>query len=210
MERNVDGVFLPTDPTSPPIADVVCPRSITFTLPGNPSATVTVVEDAGNLDFQITTPLKADISGLFFDFTNSKLSTLSVVPDPKNQITQFVTGAGAVVNLTNGVNLNGRGLPNFDVGMEFGLAGIGSDHQNIQSESFVLSDTAHDLSIDDLHPASEPGYVGVRDLSVGQKLAAVAPYAPTATPETVTTLEDMPASAIPVSALATDRRHDHR
>jgi Bacterial cadherin-like domain len=207
LSGNVDGVFLPTDPTSPPIADVVCPRSITFTLPGKPSATVTVVEDAGKLDFQITTPLKADISGLFFDLTNSKLSTLSVVPDPKNQITQFVTGAGGVINLKNGVNLNGRGLPNFDVGMEFGLAGIGNNHQNIQSESFVLSDTAHDLSIDDLHPTGEAGYVGVRDLSVGQKLAAVAPYAPTATPDTVTTLEDTPTIAIPVSALATDKNN---
>src|SRR4051812_41893801 len=29
-----DGIFLPTDPISPPIADVVCPRSITFAIPG--------------------------------------------------------------------------------------------------------------------------------------------------------------------------------
>ena len=34
--------------------------------------------------------------------------------------------------------------------MEFGLAGTNSNHQNIQSESFVLSDTTNDLSIDDL------------------------------------------------------------
>jgi hypothetical protein len=124
-----------------------------------------------------------------------------------------VTGAGGVINLTNGVNLKGRGLPNFDVGMEFGLAGIGSNHQDIQSESFVLSDKAHDLSIDDLHPTGEAGYVGVRDLGVGQKLAAVAPYAPTATPDTgaraLMTPEDSPIT-IQASSLATDRRHDHR
>jgi hypothetical protein len=133
--------------------------------------------------------------------TNSKLSTLSVSGP---QITQFVTGAGSIINLKNGVNLNGLHVPAFDVGMEFGLAGIGSNHQNIQSETFVLSDAANDLSLNDLHPAGETGIVGVRTLSVGQKLAAVAPYAPTATPDTVTTLEDVPTIAIPVSALATD------
>lgn len=187
-------------PSSPPISDVVDPRSITFTLAGSPGVNINVVEDGGKLDFTLTTTLKADLSGLFFDFTNSKLSTLSVAGP---QITQFMTQAGGVMNLANGVNLNGLHLPNFDVGMEFGLAGIGSNHQNIQSESFVLSDKAHDLSINDLHPTGEAGFVGVRDLSVGQKLAAVAPYAPTATPDTVKTLEDTPIT-IQASSLATD------
>ena len=191
---------------SPPIGDVICPRSITFTLAGSPSVTINVAEDAGKLDFSLnvntTDPKSADLSGLFFDLTNSKLSTLSVSGP---QITQFLTGAGGIINLTNGVNLNGLHLPGFDVGMEFGLAGIGSNHQNIQSEKFVLSDAANDLSINDLHPAGETGNVGVRTLSVGQKLAAVAPYAPTATPDTVTTLEDVPTITIPVSALATDK-----
>ena len=203
---NIDGVFLPSASSSPPIADVVCPRSITFTLDGSPGVTVNVIEDGGNLDFTLTANTvnskSADLSGLFFDLTNSKLSTLAVSGDP--QITQFVTQAGGVINLKNGVNLNGLGVPAFDVGMEFGLAGIGSDHQNIQSTSFVLSDSAHDLSINDLHPTGETGTVGVRTLSVGQKLAAVAPYAPTDTPDTVTTLEDVSIS-IPVSALATDK-----
>jgi hypothetical protein len=114
-----------------------------------------------------------------------------------------VKQAGGVINLTNGVNLNGLQVPNFDVGMEFGLAGIGSNHQNIQSESFVLSDAAHDLSINDLHPSGETGNVGVRTLSVGQKLAAVAPYAPTATPDTETTPEDMQIT-VNASKLASD------
>jgi hypothetical protein len=203
---NIDGVFLPTDPKSPPVADVVCPRSITFTLDGSPGVTVNVIEDGGNLDFKVTVNTanskSGDLSGLFFDLTHNKLSTLTVSGDP--QITQFVTGTGAVINLKNGVNLNGRGVPAFDVGMEFGLAGIGSDHQNIQTASFVLSDAAHDLSIDDLHPMGEPGNVGVRSLSVGEKLVAVAPYAPTDTPDTVTTPEDV-SITIPVSALATDK-----
>jgi hypothetical protein len=198
--------YLPTLNHSPPAADVVCPREITFTLAGKPGVTINVVEDGGNLDFTLTANTtdkkSADLSGLFFDLTNSKLSTLSVSGDP--QITQFVTQAGGVINLTNGVNLNGLKVPAFDVGMEFGLAGIGSDHQNIQTTSFVLSDSAHDLSINDLHPTGETGTVGVRTLSDGQKLAAVAPYAPTATPDTVTTLEDVPTISIPVGNLATD------
>ena len=203
LYSNADGYLLAPN-FLPPISDVVCPRSITFTLAGSPDVTVNVVEDGGHLDFNLTAntadPKSADLSGLFFDFTNSKLSTLSVSGP---QITQFVTGAGSVINLQNGVNLNGLHVPTFDVGMEFGLAGIGSNHQNIQSENFVLSDTANDLSVNDLHPTGETGTVGVRTLSVGQKLAAVAPYAPTATPDTVTTLEDT-SIIIPVSALATD------
>src|SRR3974377_2028088 len=62
--------------SSPPIADVVCPRSITFTEAGHPSVTITVVEDAGRLDFTVTvditagaSPMSADLAGLFFDFT---------------------------------------------------------------------------------------------------------------------------------------------
>jgi hypothetical protein len=186
---------------SPPTGDVVLPRSITFTLAGKPDATVNVVEDGGNLDFNVTTTGKADLSGLFFDFTNSKLSTLSV--SGGTQITQFAAKAGGVGLLANGVNLQGRDVSKFDVGMEFGTAGIGANHGNIQSERFVLSDSAHDLSINDLHPTGETGTVGIRDLSAGQKLEAVAPYAPTATPGAVTTPEDTPYT-IPVSSLATD------
>jgi hypothetical protein len=37
--------------TSPPIGDVVCPRSITFTLAGSPGVTISVAEDGGKLDF---------------------------------------------------------------------------------------------------------------------------------------------------------------
>ena len=54
-------------------------------------------------------------------------------------------------------------------------------------QTFVLSDSAHDLSIDDLHPTAN----------------SAAPYAPKATPDTVTTPEDVPIK-IDVSALATD------
>lgn len=186
---------------SPAASDVVHARSITFTLPGSPGVTVNVVEDNGNLDFNLATTSSADLSGLFFDFTSSKLSSLSF--SDSLDITQFVTGTGAVGNLTNGVNLNGLGVSRFDVGMEFGTAGIGGDHKDIHSESFVLSDSAHDLSIDDLHPSGETGTLGVRTLSVGQKLEAVAPYAPTAQPDTVTTPEDV-SITIGASNLATD------
>ena len=98
---------------------MVAPQSIIFTLAGKPGVTVTVVEDVGNLDFHLTTTGLADLSGLFFDFTNTKLSGLKVSGP---QITQFVTKAGGVNKLANGVNLNGLKVSTFDVGMEFGLA----------------------------------------------------------------------------------------
>ena len=193
---------LPTSggPTTPTPTDVVFPRSIAFTLTGSPGVTIKVVEDHGNLDFTLTATGKANLTGLFFDFTNTKLSTLKVSgPD----ITQFLTNAGRVSTLANGANLSGQKVSTFDVGMEFGLAGIGGS--TIQSESFVLSDKAQDLSIDDLHPQSETGAVGVTTLSVAQKLEAVAPYAPTAAPDTVSVLEDGPSTTIKASALATDK-----
>ena len=190
-----------------PVSDPkLCPRGIDFTLPGSPGVTVDVVEDgSGNLDFTVTVDnasgRNADLSGLFFQFNDQKLATLAVSGDP--QITQFVTGDDSVINLKNGVNMNGAGVTAFDVGIEFGKAGIGSDHQNIQTTSFVLSNSAHDLTTDDFHQAGETSTVGVRTLSVGQKLVGDAPFAPTANPDSVTTLEDVPIT-IPISALATD------
>ena len=63
----------------------------------------------GKLDFTLTTNLKADLSGLFFDFTTNKLSTLLGRPlIPRTRVTQFVAKAGGVSNLTNGVNLGGQ------------------------------------------------------------------------------------------------------
>ena len=189
----------------PSKSDVIAPRSISFTLTGSPGVAVTVVEDGGNLDFTLSTAgtKKANLSGLFFDFTNTKLSTLSVAGP---QISKFVTQSNSVVglyelmsvfvNLANGLNLNGFGLPLFDVGIQFGLSG--------QSQSFVLSDAAKDLSINDLHPTGETGSVGAITFSPAENLAAVAPYAPAATPDTVTTPEHTPIT-IQASALATDK-----
>ena len=203
--------------------EVADPRSITFTLKGSPNVTVNVVEDGGKLDFTVTTTSGADLSGLFFDFTNSKLSTLAV--NGGTAITQFLHKANGVNTLANDVSLNGTKVSTFDVGIEFGTPGIGGNNNNIHSESFVLSDatktTPSNLSIDDLRPSPTEGYtgpafgptgetgtVGVRTLSVGQKLEAVAPYAPTAlwtaaNPYTVTTAEGTSIN-IQASSLAYD------
>ena len=143
------GLLISALPTSPARTDVLAPRSITFTLAGSPSVTINVVEDKGNLDFTLTTADINDLSGLFFDFTNSKLSTLKVTGDTPIQQTH----AGGVVNLTFGAN----GLPSSD-------ALVLPSPQINHSESFVLSDKADNLSINDLHPTGETGTVGVTTL----------------------------------------------
>ena len=100
---------------------------------------------------------------MFFDFSKSKLSTLSVTGGP----------------ITPQLTLAPSALPNADVQLQFvGFA--------TPTESFVLSDTANDLSINDLHPTGE---TGTSDVGLVPGLE-VAPYAPTATPDVVTTLEN--------------------
>src|SRR5262249_36367048 len=96
---------------------VVDPRSITFTLPGKTNVTINVVEDGGNLDFTLNTTLKADLSGLYFDF--DKLAGLSATAVNGGTITNFQAHSGAVNVLPNGVNLQGQKVSTFDVGIEF-------------------------------------------------------------------------------------------
>jgi len=192
-----DGAFLAgplgASPT-PPAGEVLAPRSITFTLPGAPGVTVMATEDSGNLDFQlkIAGP-KADLSGVFFDFTQSKLASLSVVTH--TQFTQFLTGTGAVLSLANGVSLsgallNGAPVAPFDSGIEFGKAGVSTSGLLVQSATFVLTDPKHDLTLNDLHPAGEFGAFGISDVGDGQKLVTVAPYAPQALNPQVSVPED--------------------
>jgi len=187
----------------PPTPDPkLCPRSITFTVAGAPGVTIHGVEDgAGNLDFTATVnntaSLVGDLGGLFFQFNDAKLNgPLGPLTVTGPQVTLFQTGDDSVISVAPGVNMSGAVKTPFDIGIEFGAAGKSSDHQDIQTASFVISDPAHDLTLDDLHQAGETSQVGVRVTSTGagpgSKLTAFAPFPPTANPDTATTLEDVP------------------
>jgi len=193
-----------------PVDPVLCARSINFTIPGAPGVNIKVVEDAGSLDFTTsvnnTAQLIGDLGGIFFQFNDAKLSTLQV---SGSLITVSQISNDNVINLGNGTNMVGAVTTPFDVGVEFGIGGIGANHEDITSATFVLSDTAHDLSLDDLGNdlfgarVTSVGAPGTRRTG-GEKITGLAPYAPTATPDTVTTLEDI-SITVPASALATDK-----
>lgn len=73
----------------------------------------------------------ADIRGFFFDVDGGVSNLLIFGPD----VTGF-DASGNVTDLGGGNNVNGTGL-SFDVGVEIGTSGIGSD--DISSTSFVLT-----------------------------------------------------------------------
>lgn len=117
----------------------------------------------------------ADLRGVFFNIADdSLLSGLSI---SGSNITQVVIEAGSVNDLKGGNNLKGGGTPNlFDVGLEIGTPGIGSD--DIRSTVFTLSHNSTALSLDQFTNQS----FGVRMTSVGadrqgsSKLTGVSPY----------------------------------
>lgn len=79
-----------------------------------------------------------DIRGLFFNIgDDSKLSEMSVTGD---DVTGVDIGANSVVNLGNGINMNGNnGSPagGYDAGVKIGTPGMGGD--DIQFTTFTLS-----------------------------------------------------------------------
>jgi hypothetical protein len=189
----------------------LCPREIVFTIPGAPGVTVTGTEDgAGNLDFtatvNATAQLTGDLGGIFFQFNDAKLSGLQISGP---QVTTTQISDDQVINLGNGINMNGNGVQPFDVGIQFGQGGIGNTHQDIQSTSWVLSDPLHNLTLDDV----AHDQFGARVTSIGapggsrsgsEKITAIAPEAPKASDASVTTPEDVPITIPLTSAIATD------
>lgn len=66
------------------MADDFYPRQITFTIPGSPGVQVTATEDNGQIDFTAQVlggATVGDLRGLFFNFTDAKVSGLSVTGD---------------------------------------------------------------------------------------------------------------------------------
>ena len=179
-------------------ADPFCPRTISFTIPGNPGVQVTAVENAGKIDFTVDvlngTAITADLRGLFFHFNEAKLGALTI-SSTEGLITGTQISANKVINLGDGANLNGAAAP-FDVGIKFGTPGIGSKADDINFPvHFTLSDTANDLVLDDFAHLQ----FGARLDSIGgpggprggvSKIVGIAPEAPHAFGESFNMFED--------------------
>jgi hypothetical protein len=163
------------------------PRSITFSIPGElglPGLQVTVVENAGNLDFTVE-GITAESRGLFFQLIDeSVLRTLKILGGD-GLITKTQIKANGVI----ASDLNNTFT--FDVGVAF-KATTGPVH-------FTL-DATRALTLDDIANAQ------FGTATVGNQLTSgrfVAPAAPDAKNDTITTREDT-AITIPVLANDTD------
>ena len=125
-----------------------CPRTIVFTIPGNPPVQITAVENAGSIDFTVDVlndaAVLADLRGLFFHF--QRLDGL-VVSGGDGLITGTKISSNSVINLGQGVEMNGAASP-FDVGIKWGTPGPSKDDINFPVH-FTLSNAANDLTLDD-------------------------------------------------------------
>lgn len=171
-------------------------RRNTFTIPGAPNLLVSVSETAsGALLFELTVvgASAGDLRGLFFDvFDPSLLSRLVIDGD---DVTDQRIADSEVDDLGNGANMKGSGQP-FDIGVEFGTSGIGSD--DIRSTSFVLSTSdGSALTMDLIANVS----FGARMTSIGaeggarpdsSKIRDISTAAPDARDDAASTDEDQP------------------
>jgi hypothetical protein len=177
-------------------------RSNSFIIPGAsgaPGVRVYIEERNGALFFQVevldTSAATADLRGLFFRVVDAaKLAGLQVT-ESDGTVTDFQAIDNRVIDLGNGANMNGTvsRTSAFDVGVEFGTAGMAAD--DIQDASFTLSNTANNLTLDDVAQT----LFGVRLTSVGDpdgarsdsaKLTAVSSAAPDARDDTYSIFED--------------------
>ena len=174
-----------------------CVRSITFTIPGSltsPDVQVYVEELNGKLVFTASViesgGKTADLRGLFFNLNDdSKLAGLTH-SGSGGKVTDFDTVN--VIDLGQGANMQGVHDP-YDVGLEFGREGIGKD--DIKTATFTLSNTANNLTLDDIAQVdfgarltSVGNIGGLRD--DGSKLTATAPAAPDAKDDSYSIYED--------------------
>ena len=173
-------------------------RSIEFTIPGIPEVLITAVEQPdGTLLFTATVEGDADLRGLFFDVAGVS-STLTATGS-------LITDQDAdTINLGGGVNMNGDGRDEYDVGIEFGTSGAGEDV--VTSTSFTLADDdGSALTLDAIANVE----FGVRltsiDGSGSAKNTVIAPAAPDAIDEMADTLEDV---AVVIDAVANDTDAD--
>ena len=131
--------------------DPFCPRTITFTIPGNPPVQVTVVETDGALEFTVdvleSKKHGADLRGLFFHMNEDRLAGLQIAGGD-GWISDTQVAANSVSDLGNGSNMSGAADP-FDVGIKFGTPGRSKDDINFPVQ-FTLSNDTNDLTLDDI------------------------------------------------------------
>lgn len=181
-------------------------RSLTYTLDTQTGSdamapvTVTITElDDGTLQFQVSNVddadnLIGDLRALFFDVADDALlGTLSASGGDITEVSQ----TGSVDNLGNGATSSGVPDSPYEVGIEFGTAGISGD--DIQSTTFVLSSSLRGLTLDDIALQG----ITVRQTSVGEadgsrdgsdKLYGFSPYPVNAMDDAIVTDEDNAAS----------------
>ena len=175
------------------MSDDFCPRQITFTIPGNPGVQVTATEDNGTIVFQVDVLQGlgkiGDLRSLFFDINEAKLPGLTVTSldgvmrnsliDPNN-----VDRVGPSSNVTGVVKHK------FDVGIEWGSPGIGKDGGVGDPVSFVLSNDAGDLTLDDIAHQLFAARAGATGGGGPQKIETLAPAAPDANDDSYDIFED--------------------
>lgn len=177
--------------------------SFTFVIEGEVNTEITVTErDDGTLQFDIQvlddTGQIGDLRALFFDIADDSLTSgLSVTG---TDVTGSATTVDGVYRVdSKDTNINGEVISEydrFDVGIEFGTAGISTD--DIQSTSFVLSHDSQTLTLADIQLQQ----FGLRLTSVGEeggtredslKLGDIATVAPDAVDDDwLMTAENLP------------------
>jgi hypothetical protein len=178
-------------------ADEFCPRTLSFTIPGSPGVQVTAVQlpgidpDHGSIHFTVDVLGNADLRGLFFHLADeTKLAGLAVTDENGNPvplITNFVTQEDSVINLGQGVEMNGEASP-FDVGIRFGTPGPNPDYINFPVD-FYLSNTADNISLEDItHQLFGARLDGVKGADA--KITTTSPAAPDAHDDAFTIFED--------------------
>ena len=168
--RSIFAVLILCLPASAVLADATILTDSSF---GSTAAVakIDVVESGNDLNFTVTmVGIQGDLRGFFFNVVNPNLLSDLAISGPHVTSTQL--SLNGVSNLGNGANINPAGP--FDVGIEFGTPGIGTDDLN--SVTFTLHSTGlfsgiTNLDLEDLLAISpnpdHPLTFGVRATSVG-------------------------------------------
>lgn len=174
-------------------------RSIEFIIPGIPEVLIQAVEQSdGTILFTATVEGDADLRGLFFDVASVVEGGLTVTG---TNVTEFEVDT---INLGQGVNMNGDGRDEYDIGVEFGTPGDGMDE--IEMTSFTLASAdGSPLTLDLIAQVEFGARLTGIDGSGSAKNTVVAPAAPDAIDDVAETLEDV---AVTIDAVSNDTDAD--